>query len=148
MKAPQHRYMFLTKNPNRYRKLIENGILPLGTDFMFGVTITKEYDPSFWGNEVNRFLSVEPIQRSFKDDPHFQGDSGTCWVIIGAETGNRKDRVVPKKECVLETAERAETWGVPVFMKESLREIMGKDFRQEYHDWWNIRFEAINRNHK
>ena len=56
----------------------------------------------------------------------------TCdWVIIGAETGNRKGKVTPDKRWIMRIAENCAISGVPVFMKESLREIMGEDFRQE-----------------
>ncbi len=57
------------------------------------------------------------------------------WVIIGAETGNRKGKVVPKKDWVMKIAEECEYSGIPVFMKESLRDLMGDDFRQEFP--WN-----------
>jgi hypothetical protein len=54
------------------------------------------------------------------------------WVIVGAETGNRKGRVIPEKKWIddiLATCVRA---NVPIFMKESLRELMGDDFIQMY----------------
>lgn len=56
----------------------------------------------------------------------------TDWVIVGAETGNRKDRVVPEKDWVMELAEECDKYNKPIFMKESLKEIMGDDFIQEF----------------
>ena len=58
----------------------------------------------------------------------FGSDHGT---IIGAETGNRKGKIAPKREWVENTVEAAQITGVKVFMKESLRGLMGEDFRQE-----------------
>ena len=54
------------------------------------------------------------------------------WVVIGAETGNSKNKVTPKKEWIDEIAQVCAEYRTPVFMKESLREIMGGDFRQEW----------------
>ena len=38
--APQHRYLFLTKNPKRYVELYAKAILPVGTNFWYGSTST------------------------------------------------------------------------------------------------------------
>lgn len=54
------------------------------------------------------------------------------WIIIGAETGNRKGRVKPEREWIDHIVKNADENGIPVFMKESLREIMGTNFRQEF----------------
>lgn len=56
-------------------------------------------------------------------------------VIIGAETGTRKNKVVPKKEWVDNIVKQCDANGIKVFMKESLREIMGKEFRQDQLPW-------------
>ena len=56
----------------------------------------------------------------------------TDWVIVGAETGNRKNKVIPKKEWIMEILDECRERGKPIFMKESLREIMGTDFVQEF----------------
>ena len=56
----------------------------------------------------------------------------TDWVIVGAETGNRKGKVAPKKEWIMEIAEECAKYYRPIFMKDSLRELMGEDFRQEF----------------
>ena len=54
------------------------------------------------------------------------------WVVIGAETGNHKDRVTPEREWIDAIVEECDYYGTPVFMKESLRALMGDDFRQEF----------------
>ena len=55
-----------------------------------------------------------------------------AWVVIGAETGNSKNKVAPKREWIDDIVDACEDYGTPVFMKESLRELMGDDFRQEF----------------
>lgn len=54
------------------------------------------------------------------------------WIIIGAETGNRKSKVIPKRERIDHIVETGRNCGIPVFMKESLRPIMDGSFKQEF----------------
>ena len=128
--APQHRYLFLTKNPKRYEKLHDNNIFPNKDNFWFGTTITRPSDeipyfqepsPSYKG-----FVSIEPILEPFA------GLAVSDWVIIGAETGQRKDRIIPERWWIEEIVESCQYFGKPVFMKESLRPIWGDDLIQEY----------------
>lgn len=129
--APQHRYLFLTKNPKRYVDLYRNNILPIGQGYWYGTTVTSPEQPFFYSNvpddNPHTFVSIEPIMGSFgiiKDRPE--------WVIIGAETGNRKGKVVPRKDWIDGIAEACKRYRTPIFMKESLRGLMGADFRQEF----------------
>lgn len=133
--APQHRYLFLTKNPARYMHLIANGIIPENQpNFWFGSTATIPEMEFFWCDEVNTFVSIEPILAPFEDltDEGVDPASKTNWIIVGAETGNRKNKVVPQKSWIDEIVSAAKKAGTPVFMKESLREIMGNDFIQQF----------------
>lgn len=133
--APQHRYLFLTKNPARYMHLIANGIIPENQpNFWFGSTATIPEMEFFWCDEVNTFLSIEPILAPFEDltDEGVNPASKTDWIIVGAETGNRKNKVVPQKSWIDEIVSTAKRCKTPVFMKESLREIMGDDFIQQF----------------
>lgn len=135
-KAPQHRYMFLTKNPERYIQLAEAGKLPKGGRYWYGSTATHEQMDVYWAQEYNTFVSIEPILERFDCDGVKEASTFTDWIIVGAETGNRKDKVIPKKAWIDEIAEYAKQSGVPIFMKESLRGLMGDSFRQEYP--WDI----------
>ena len=133
--APQHRYLFLTKNPARYMHLISNGIIPENQpNFWFGSTATIPEMEFFWCDEVNTFVSIEPILAPFEDltDEGVDPASKTNWIIVGAETGNRKNKVIPQKSWIDEIVSAAKKAGTPVFMKESLREIMGDDFIQQF----------------
>ena len=56
-------------------------------------------------------------------------------IIIGAETGNRKGKVIPQKQWIDDIVKQADERKVKVFMKESLRQLMGKDFRQDRLIW-------------
>lgn len=126
-KAPQHRYLFLTKNPKRYQKLAEAGKLPENKRYWYGSTATGPEDDFFWSRGHNTFVSFEPLLSPFGEPKDGVGGlAGMNWAIIGAETGNRKDKVTPEKEWVEAIVENAKDAGVPVFMKNSLVPIMGE----------------------
>lgn len=124
--APQHRYLFLTKNPKRYSLLKKAGILPRETNVWYGTSTPRMNDAYAIG--PNTFVSIEPILEPFTDI----GEVNCGWVIVGAETGSRKNKIVPTKDWIMPIIDACYYEGVPIFMKESLREIMGDDFRQEF----------------
>lgn len=136
--APQHRYIFLTKNPKRYAELRAKGIQPPANGFIgTSATISAEAiartrDLSeCWNVLAQWFVSVEPIHERMSGEA-LEDLSAMHWVIIGAETGNRKGKVISERAWVQEIADTCAKVGTPVFMKESLRDLMGDDFRQEF----------------
>lgn len=136
--APQHRYMFLTKNPKRYTRAALKNILVAEDNFWYGTSTPRADDPAFWsrpsqeGRYYHTFLSIEPILERFGKSSAHGSVALTDWVIVGAETGNRKDKVIPEKGWIMELAEECDKRKKPIFMKESLRALMGEDFRQEF----------------
>lgn len=129
--APQHRYLFLTKNPARLCKMASAGILPCHDNWWFGSTLDNKNAKRFPGGiKYHTFTSIEPLTE------HMHVGLGSFgsdkWVIVGAETGNRKDKIVPNREWVENIVEAARITGMKVFMKGSLRGLMGEDFRQEF----------------
>ncbi len=87
-KAPQHRYIFLTKNPQRYCDLANSGKLPKRDNFWYGSTMdgmkAKRYPGRF---RDNTFVSIEPLTERM--DVGLGSFGGDKWIIIGAESGNR-----------------------------------------------------------
>ena len=131
--APQHRYLFLTKNPNRYIELAEKDMLPRQHWYGYSATREKQLWRFHHTDEcpcINLFVSIEPILEPMQ--PRFSTHTPADWVIIGAETGNRKGKVIPEKKWINYILAECEYSGRPIFMKESLRPIMGDDFRQEF----------------
>lgn len=156
-KAPQHRYLFLTKNPGRYSDLYRNGLLPDGNNFWFGAT----FDHDDWNHEhvrgrpttfsingkavhdagdyyfpmypeKNRFVSFEPL---LYDIGNNIGSTGAHWHIIGAETGNRIGKISAKREWVEHIVEYSDKHDIPVFMKDSLLPIMGEENMRREFPW-------------
>lgn len=154
--APQHRYLFLTKNPKRLclmaiatkvflwnvdhqdsqvhprtTEYAEVMRLPIRDNWWFGSTIDNSKAACFCdGRTWNTFTSIEPLTEHLNMGIGSFGNSK--WTIIGAETGNRKGKIAPKREWVENIVEAAQMTGMKVFMKESLRGLMGEDFRQEF----------------
>lgn len=133
--APQHRYLFLTKNGQRYSELDYLGLLPHGANFWYGTSTTRGLAarptlPSGNGDLVKCFCSIEPIHGQVK----IAGRAArTDWAIIGAETGNRAGKVVPRREWITSIVEQCDARGVPVFMKDSLIPIVGaENMRREF----------------
>lgn len=126
-KAPQHNYLFLTKNPVRYTELINN------TDFFtktknnmwFGYTYTGKQCKQWWNPDFNIFVSAEPIFEPIEV-------SHCKWLIVGAETGRRKNKVIPKREWIEHLVNGCRNWNIPIFMKSSLADIWGEPLIQEF----------------
>lgn len=132
-KAPQHNYLFLTKNPKRYMELHHYGELPLRDNMWYGTTVTDP-DTEYMGQdghyEFHTFLSVEPILADFGElsEKSYIPE----WIIVGAETGSRKDKVIPRREWIENIVEQCRKYNIPVFMKPSLTDIWGEELIQEF----------------
>ncbi len=133
-RAPQHRYLFLTKNPNRYGDLARAGKLPQRDNMWYGSTLdsmsAKRYPGRF---RDNTFTSIEPLTEYM--DVSLGSFGRDKWVIVGAETGNRKGKVTPKKEWVDKICEAADITHMAVFMKDSLVPIVGEENMRREFPW-------------
>lgn len=125
---PQHNYLFLTKNPNRYILLAEKGVLPKGDNFWYGSTATNPNVPVFFSNVYHTFVSIEPILEPF-GEPSEPSEflENVDWVIMGAETGNRKNKIVPQAEWINSITEKCKKHHIPVLMKDSLISVVGEE---------------------
>lgn len=71
-----------------------------------------------WAN-INTFWSMEPL---LEPVPMEDAEGLPQWVILGAETGNRKDKVIPSREWVDQITAFCAENEIPVFYKGNLRE--------------------------
>ncbi|OIJ22490.1 hypothetical protein BKP45_04045 [Anaerobacillus alkalidiazotrophicus] len=120
---PQHVFLFLTKRPE---------YIQFETDLnqvWIGITVTTEREKSRIAamreniKENNYFITFEPL---FGELGSLDLD-GIGWVVIGTETGNRKGEITAEKEWIINIARQAKVKNVPVFMKESLLDIVGEE---------------------
>lgn len=78
-------------------------------------------------------MSVEPILEDLGTWSKSVDEISIKWVIVGAETGNRKGRVIPKKEWIDNLAIQCDYFRIPIFMKDSLIPIVGEEnMRREF----------------
>ena len=131
---PQHSYTLLTKRPE---------LIHFETDLdnvWIGVSVTCR-------NDVSR---IEALKKNIKCRHYcvtfepLHGDcgemdlSGVECIFIGAETGNRKGKIIPKKEWVMNIVKQANALKIPVCMKMSLRDIVGVDnWKQDFPEQYN-----------
>lgn len=120
---PQHIFQFLTKHPEVYIDWTwpKNCIL--------GVTITREEDFNnhddawyYFFNENNKtFFSFEPLLGLVEKE--YLEYSNIDWVIVGAETGNRKGKIIPKREWIDKIVHYCRDRDIPVYLKDNLKNI-------------------------
>lgn len=129
-KVPQHTYMFLTKNPNRYYSFRDK----CPKNFWLGASAVNQADEKVLFNGdgsfivtkahciadtmafmPNSFLSIEPLLSDVATDVDFDSIN---WVIVGAQTG--PGAVPPKPEWVQNIIDQCRYVGVPVFLKNNL----------------------------
>lgn len=115
------------QNPQRYIDLAQAGKLPAKDNMWYGTTATTPDEKFFWGGAWHTFVSIEPILRDYSVEIGEMCDTFAQWVIVGAETGRRKDKVVPEKswlEAIIKTCIES---NITIFMKDSLIPIVGEE---------------------
>lgn len=129
-KCPQHTFLFLTKNPNRYREFHLPKNCWLGVTIDCKAHLRKLYPLTRKTEAPVRFISFEPLLEAMGAIDLL----GINWVIIGALTGYKSSKYKPKKEWVGSILEQADFYNVPVFMKNNLKDVWPGKLRREYPD--------------
>ena len=143
---PNHRYFFLTKHPERYTQY---GV-PALKNMWYGTSITRESEmsrfnclPAF----CNTFVSMEPILEDLRPENHDILFRQVDWIILGAETGRRKNKVAPQKQWIDKIVKQAvDTPNGPfLFMKDSLLPAMGEKgmWRSIPPRWYSLRHSEV-----
>lgn len=122
---PEHTFLVLTKRPDQMMVLRD---LELPKNLWFGVSVTCQSD--LWRvdellhnspipEEQPVFVSIEPLHGFIDAD-----FTGIDWLIIGAESGNRKGKIVPKPEWITHIEWTNEQ--IPIFMKDNLKQYLAE----------------------
>jgi len=124
---PEHLFLMLSKRPWKL------AWVNLWENTMLGYSVTRQADMDALllnGGRGNvSFLSIEPIL----DRVEMPTLWTPRWIIVGAETGNRKGKVEPELDWLLEIHEFARARKIPLFFKDSLRHLWPCScFPQEY----------------
>lgn len=116
--CPQHRFLFLTKNPEGYKRWGDfPGNAWLGASVWNEETMIKALYALTEVKAGGRWLSVEPMLAPVvpKVWPAEWDDIG--WVVIGAQA---RPAVMPKLEWVEEIVTACEKAKIPIWLKENL----------------------------
>lgn len=134
--SPQHTFMFLTKYPEIYNEWV------FPKNCWLGITIThipKYEDGNRWdfngfirNEKINnlKFVSFEPLLGDIHPYTYLNFDREIDWIIFGAESGNRKDRVIPKREWMEDIINHCKYRNIPVYLKDNLKEIYPVEMKE------------------
>ena len=120
---PQHIFQFLTKSPLVY------GNYEFPKNCWLGITLISEMTKeNCWSiaefeshNKDNlKFISFEPLMEKIDLRNCVYSIKNIRWAILGAETGNRIEKIIPKKEWVLNIMESCNSNKIPVYIKDNL----------------------------
>ena len=122
--VPQHHFLVLTKRPERILDALHCRDLP--QNLWLGVSVTCQED--MWRisalkeaipQTTKRFISFEPLHGPI----NLGSFGGVDWIIIGAETGNSKDKIVPKVQWITDLIAQVPS-DIPIFIKQNVYETI------------------------
>jgi protein gp37 len=130
--APQHQYLFLTKNPKKYYNWFpsvgsprnfwlgasavnkpDEKVIEVGGGFL---TTTAHCTADTMRFFKNSFISFEPLLNDVMQDCDLDGID---WVIVGAQTG--PGAIPPRPEWVQNIIDQCKAAEIPIFLKDNLK---------------------------
>ncbi len=133
-KAPQHNYLFLTKDSDKMYESIKK--FGQEDNWWFGQTIDMMINlHGYVENAKNTFISYEPLltPMQYDDNEEYGQFKYSDWLIFGALTKNGRPVDKPYWDWIKDLVTEARNQGIPVFMKSSLKKyIPAEEFTQEY----------------
>ena len=128
-KNPQHTFQILTKFPRNIDR-------PMPDNVWLGTTVTNQGElyritQMEKIKAKRRFVSFEPLLDFINWDGFRLEFSPLDWMIVGQLTGHGKKHE-PKKYWINQIKFYAGYYGIPLFMKNNLKEIWGEPLIQEF----------------
>lgn len=128
---PQHIFQFLTKYPDVYSKY------DFPKNCWLGITVTDTENYNYYDSghdDSSIHLAYQKFKISNLDnlkficfEPLFNEISinldGIDWIILGAETGNRKGKVIPEIAWIENIIEECKMRKIPIYLKDNLKNI-------------------------
>ena len=105
-------FIFLTKNPKRYNSFMFPKNIWLG----YSTTGSLYHEWSYMHKNNIKFVSIEPMMGEMVNTAYLHD---TNWVIIGAETGNRKGKVKIENQWLYDALIILDKQKIPVFIKDN-----------------------------
>ena len=122
---PEHTFQFLTKYPDIYLRY------DFPKNCWLGITIVGDIDKIEFqkfkiSNPNNlKFICFEPLIKNVSINLDF-----IDWVILGSETGNRKGKIIPKKEWIKDFVTCYKDNDIPIYLKDSLKDIYPAEIKE------------------
>ena len=113
--CPQHTFQILSKRPERYSRFEYPNNVWLGTSITTTEDKYRVTDLLNFNSKNVKFISIEPIHERI--DFWF---SKINWIIVGAETGSRKNKIIPEKKWIESILKNARAENIPVFIKDNV----------------------------
>ena len=118
-------FIFLTKNPKRYTDFD----FPLNAWIGYSTTGTLYHEWLPQHDDNIKFVSVEPVHSKINATVDgYRNKIDFQWIIIGTETGNRKDKPIFKREWLDSVIGFADKVGIPIFIKDNAIKEVAKSF--------------------
>lgn len=129
---PEHIFQYLTKYPYIYHRYE----FPPGSWLGFTANTMKDLADGIPHIEKVRtmnlsekylyYICIEPILEEINPLGILLMD----WVILGVETGNRKNKIIPKREWIENIVDYCKKAKMPIYLKNSLREIYPEEIKE------------------
>lgn len=125
----QHVFQILSKFPRGYSRFQFPENVWLGTSITREGEVYRVLELRQAANGNLCFASIEPLQEQIR---HRFTRAELDWMIIGLETGHRKEKVVPDKAWIDELLLNARQEAIPVYVKDNVVDLFGAayDIRQ------------------
>jgi len=129
---PQHIFQFLTKYPYIYHRLEFPAKSWLGftannmKDLADGIPHIEKVRMMNLSGKYLYYVCIEPILEEINP----LGILLVDWVILGAETGNRKNKIIPKKEWIENIVNYCKRDKIPIYLKDSLKDIYPEEIKE------------------
>jgi protein gp37 len=115
----EHTFIFLTKNPSRYKEFVFPQNCWLGTSVENNKNMGRLYDLYLANDGRNKtFVSYEPLLSKMEDIEYYAPEiTRLDWVIIGGLT----PKPVHKYEWVMDIVNDCRLCKIPIFLKDNLK---------------------------
>jgi protein gp37 len=115
----QHTFQILSKRPEGYSRFSYPPNVSLGTSIATNTDIPRVHELANATGSANiKFISIEPIHEKLE---FWFTREVTDWLVLGAETGNRKGKIRPEKEWITAIIKNAREERLPLFIKENVQ---------------------------
>lgn len=113
----QHTFQILSKRPKGYERFEFPRNVWLGTSIATTADCHRLHDLESLKTPNIKFVSIEPLHEHI-DFWFFKKDID--WLIVGAETGNRRGKIKPETEWITAIIGNARREEIPLFLKGNL----------------------------